>query len=146
MGGQGGAYARQGQVGHFGAPNLPRRPWHHQPQSLVEGFAGQTPHKGFNAQRRALERARATQRRTNEVPGPRQRPLKPRLELAPHRAQAQEAQMLYVEEYCWHLVEREARSNQIRSDQLRQSPQATPLWQPINPQLQRYPARSRGCE
>ncbi len=133
MGGQGGAYARQGQVGHFGAPDLPRRPWRHRPQSLVEGFVSQTPHKGLSARWRALERARVAQRRTDEAPSPRQRPLNPRPELAPCRAQAQEAQMLYVEEHRWRLVEREAWSGQIRSIQLRRSPQATPLWQPINP-------------
>ncbi len=146
MGGQGGTYARQGQVGHPGAPNLPRRLRRHRPQSLVGGAAGQTIHKGPSARQRALERACAAKRRPNEAPGPWQRPLKPRPKLASRPTQAQEAQKLYVEEHRWSLAEREARPNQIRPDQLRRSPQAASIWKPINPQPQRYPARSGGRE
>ncbi len=146
MGGQGGAYARQGQVGHPGAPNLPRRPGRHRPQSLIGGAAGQIIHKGPSPWRRALERACAAKRRPNEAPGPRQRPLKPGPKLASRCAQAQEAQKLYVEEYRGSLAECEARPNQIRPDQLKRSPQTASIWKPVNPQPQRYPARSGGRE
>ncbi|CAM6079929.1 unnamed protein product [Sphagnum tenellum] len=142
MGGQGGARARQGQVGYPDPPNLPTRTRRHGPQSSIGGFAGQIIHKGLSAQRKALERACATQCGQNAAPDPRQRLLNSRPALASRRAQAQEAQMLDVEEHCWSLAEREARPHQNRSDQLRRSSQATALWKPINSQRQWNPVGS----